>query len=40
MEKLIGVEIIIVTGSINGGAEEIRGCRDWRWCCGLENSEW
>jgi len=40
MEKSIGVEIIIVTGSTNGGAEGTRGCRDWRWCCGLENSEW
>ena len=40
MEKSIGVEIIIVTGSTNGGAEGTRGCRDWRRWCGLENSEW
>ena len=40
MEKSIGVEIIIVTESTNGGAEGTRGCRDWRWWCGLENSEW
>jgi len=40
MEKSIGVEIIIVTGSTNGGTEGTWGCRDWRWSCGLENSEW
>ena len=43
VEESIGIEIITATGSTNDGVEgkhRTQGSRGWRWCCGLENSEW